>query len=420
MTDAPAGTDTALPPPSSRALYPSYVMAVFSMGLLDVYAVLVPLYAVSLGMSNTQIGILIGVRSVLAMVLAIHAGALMDRFGTRRIMVYLVLSAIVIAPLYAAMPSFAALVVLQILSGAAISLNWLGGQTLIAQIGHGEAHYIGVFSFSARIGTFVAPIVTGAVWDFGGPWPAFLFASLWASVTLGAVLLVPASAPVAAPAAGAAAETATAPPAFRLRDAFPRLSDYTGSFAMLLIPAIAITGALVFVRNGTSGIQNSIYVVYLEQVGLTGTMIGLLFAAVEATSGLGSLLGGRAMRWMDPQWFLVICIALALALIAITPWIAGMLALLFLAQLVRGLIQGVAQPVMFSIQAKSVGRHQQGLVVGLRQTLNRTAAILVPPLMGVAADLWGIGNSFLIMGAVLIGICGLIALGVRRAPGFEG
>jgi len=385
-----------------------------------VYAVLVPLYAVSLGMSYTQVGVLIGVRSVLAMVLAIHAGALMDRFGTKRIMVCLVLSAIVLAPLYPAMPSFTALIALQVLCGAAVSLNWLGGQTLIAQIGHGEAHYIGVFSFAARIGTFVAPIVSGAVWDFGGPWPAFLFASLWAGVTLGAVLLVPAPAPVANPEAETAAETATAPPAFRLRDAFPRLSDYTGSFAMLLIPAIAITGALVFVRNGTSGIQNSIYVVYLEQVGLTGTMIGLLFAAVEATSGLGSLLGGRAMRWMDPQWFLVICIALALALIAITPWIAGVLALLFLAQLVRGLIQGVAQPVMFSIQAKSVGRHQQGLVVGLRQTLNRLAAILVPPLMGVAADLWGIGNSFLIMGAVLIGICGLIALGVRRAPRFTG
>ncbi len=420
MTDAPAGTDTALPPPSPRVLYPTYIMAVFGMGLLDVYAVLVPLYAVSLGMTNTQIGVLIGVRSILSMVLAIHAGALMDRFGTRRIMICLILSAIVIAPLYAAMPSFAALVVLQMLCGAAISLNWLGGQTLIAQIGHGEAHYIGVFSFAARIGTFIAPIVTGVVWDFGGPWPAFLFASLWAMTALGATLLVPAPAPVADPAAGAAAETATPPPAFRLRDAFPRLSDYTSSFAMLLIPAIAITGALVFVRNGTSGIQNSIYVVYLEQVGLTGTAIGLLFAAVEATSGIGSLFGGRAMRWMDPQWFLVICIALALALIAVTPWIAGVFALLVLAQLVRGLVQGVAQPVMFSIQAKSVGRHQQGLVVGLRQTLNRTAAILVPPLMGVAADLWGIGNSFLIMGAVLIGICGLIALGVRRAPRFRG
>jgi MFS family permease len=406
--------------PSPRALYPAYVMAVFGMGLLDVYAVLVPLYGISLGFSPTQVGILIGARSILAKAIAIHAGALMDRFGTRRIMLYVVLAPIMLAPLYAATPNFMALVVLQILCGGAVSLNWLGGQILIAQIGHGEAHYIGVFSFAARVGTFISPILTGVAWDLGGSWLAFGFASLWAMTLFGATLMVPAPGPIADPAARTDADNGAAAPRFRLRDLFPRLSDYTGSFAMLLIPAIAITGALVFARNGTSGIQNSIYVVYLEQMGLTGTMIGLLFSAVEATSGLGSLLGGRAMRWMDPQWFIVICIALALALITITPWIAGVLALLFLAQLVRGLIQGVAQPVMFSIQAKSVGRHQQGLVVGLRQTLNRLAATIVPPLMGVVADLWGIGNSFLIIGAVLIGICGIIALGVRRAPRFEG
>lgn len=410
--------------PARRELYSAYVMAVFGMGLLDVYAVLVPLYAVSLGMSNTQIGLLIGVRSILAMMFAIHAGALMDRFGTRRIMAYLIASAVILAPLYAALPTFMALVALQMLCGSATSLAWLGGQTLIAQIGHGEAHYIGVFSFAARIGTFIAPIVTGAIWDFGGAWPAFLFASLWAMMALGATLALPTPAlvagPVASPVGAQPAAPAAAAPAFRLRDLMPRLSDYTSSFAMLAIPAVAITGALVFARNGTSGMQNSIYVVYLEQVGLTGTAIGLLFSAVEATSGIGSLLGGRAMRWMDPQWFLVICIAFSLLLIAITPMIAGIFILLVLAQLVRGLVQGVAQPVMFSIQAKSVGRHEQGLVVGLRQTLNRLAAILVPPLMGVAADQWGIANSFLIVGGVLIGACGLIALGVRRAPKFEG
>lgn len=421
MTDTGSGTAPAAPPPTKHVLYPTYVMAVFGMGLLDVYAVLVPLYAVSLGFSNTEIGTLIGVRSILSMVLAIHAGAMMDRFGTRRIMLYLILVAIGIAPLYAALPSFMALVVLQVVCGAAISLNWLGGQTLIAQIGHGEAHYIGVFSFAARIGTFIAPIVTGAVWDLGGAWWAFWFASLWAMATFAAILAVTQPAPVTGAAAvGAPAGGAAAPSAFRLRDLVPRISDYTGSFAMMLIPAVAVTAALVFVRNGTSGIQNSIYVVYLEQNGMTGTAIGILFAAVEATSGIGSLFGGRAMRWMDPQWFLVICIALAIALIAITPWLAGAFALLMLAQLVRGLLQGVAQPVMFSIQAKSVGRHQQGMVAGLRQTLNRLAAIMVPPLMGAIADIWGIGNSFLILGAVLIGICGLIALWVRRVPKFEG
>ena len=45
------------------------------------------------------------------------------------------------------------------------------------------------------------------------------------------------------------------------------------------------------------------------------------------------------------------------------------------------------QPVMFSAQSKSVGRHEQGAVVGLRQTLNRLSAIIVPPVMGLIADL---------------------------------
>ena len=77
------------------------------------------------------------------------------------------------------------------------------------------------------------------------------------------------------------------------------------------------------------------------------------------------------------------------------------------------------QPVMFSVQAKSVGRHEQGAVVGLRQTMNRVAAIAVPPLMGVIADATTLADSFLILGALMLGACGLLALAVRRAPKFK-
>ena len=75
----------------------------------------------------------------------------------------------------------------------------------------------------------------------------------------------------------AATADAEAGEPFRLRDALPRLSDYVRSFAMLAIPAVALTVAVVFVRNTTSGIQNSIYVVYLNEIGMTGTLIGILF-----------------------------------------------------------------------------------------------------------------------------------------------
>jgi fucose permease len=67
-----------------------------------------------------------------------------------------------------------------------------------------------------------------------------------------------------------------------------------------------------------------------------------------------------------------------------------------------------------------VRRDQQGAVVGLRQTMNRTAAIIVPPLMGIIADMTSVADSFLILGAIMLAACGLLALGAHRVPKFEG
>jgi len=400
------------PAPDPRGLMTIYVAGFFSMGMLDLFALLIPLYAISLKMSAAEVGMLVGARGILSMVFAIHAGAMMDRFGTRRVTLALIAAATLLAPLYALVSAFWALLVLQLLSGCAVSLNYTGTQTLIAQIGHGEAEYIGRYSFTSRLGTTSAPILIGMVWDFGGAWPSFLFIALWGVVLFATVAMTPDPEIVHA-------DDAPPPGPFRVRDMLPRWTDYTRSFAMLAIPAIAISVAVIFVRNATSGIQNSVYVVYVDGLGLTGTAIGVLFAAIEVMSGIGSLFGGRAMRWWEPQRMMVISTALAIALICGTPLLGGIFLLLIAAQAVRGVIQGVMQPVMFSVQAKSVGRHQQGAVVGLRQTINRVAAISVPPLMGWIADLWGLGESFLILGAGLIAICAVIYVAAARAPRFD-
>ena len=91
------------------------------------------------------------------------------------------------------------------------------------------------------------------------------------------------------------------------------------------------------------------------------------------------------------------------------------LALLLTAQALRGWLQGVVQPVMFSVQAKAVGRYRQGSVVGLRQTMNRMAAIVIPPAMGAIADQWGAGSSFLILGTILLALSAPVVLITRRA-----
>ena len=66
------------------------------------------------------------------------------------------------------------------------------------------------------------------------------------------------------------------------------------------------------------------------------------------------------------------------------------------------------------MQARAVGRHQQGAVVGLRQTGQRLTAIMIPPLMGGIADRWGVSESFFILGALLLLLCGPLAVIVRR------
>jgi MFS family permease len=380
------------------------------MGYVDFFTFLIPLYGLSLGLDASEIGILVGARSILALFLSIHIGVLMDRFGTRAVTLVFVWIGMLLAPLFPLMPGFWPLLALQLVNGAAVSFAWSGAQTLIAQLADGDARYIGRFSFFARLGSTSAPIVAGAVWDLGGVWPAYLLASAWGVVLTTALLRAP------------EAELFTPQPAgdtgrqrFRARDAWPRAADYVGAIKLIAIPAVAVSMAVISMRNTTYSLQTSVYVVYLDQMALVGTTIGMLFAAAEIASGLGSLFAGRAMRLGNPQRTMLSGTVLSILLIAATPLLGGLFGLLLLSQLARGWLEGVIQPVILSVQARAVGRHQQGAVVGLRQTGQRLSSILIPPLVGGLADRFGTGQSFLIYGAVMLPLCGLLALVIGRA-----
>jgi predicted MFS family arabinose efflux permease len=301
-------------------------------------------------------------------------------------------------------PWFWALLLLQIVNGGALSFAWSGAQTLIAQLAEGEAEYIGRFSAYARIGTTAAPLAAGLAWDLGGAWPAYMIGALWGMVLTVALLRAPEAKERSAPVAGRVS----------LRDMLPRLADYADCFALMAIPAVATTMAIIFLRTATQGVQSSLYVVYLHGIGLVGTTIGLLFSAVEIFSGLGSLFAGRAMRLGDPQKTMLSGTVVSIVLICATPFLGGVYALLMVAQVARGWLQGVVQPMMFSVQAKAVGPYRQGAIVGLRQTMNRLAAIVIPPVMGVIADGWGTTASFVVLGIFLALLCLPIARITRR------
>ena len=161
------------------------------MGYVDFFTFLIPLYGLSLGLDASEIGILVGARSLFALFLSIHIGVLMDRFGTRAVTLVFVWAGMMLAPLFPLAPGFWALLLLQLVSGAAVSFAWSGAQTLIAQLAEGDAKYIGRFSFFARLGSTSAPIVAGIVWDFGGAWPAYLLGFAWGAILTFALLRTP-------------------------------------------------------------------------------------------------------------------------------------------------------------------------------------------------------------------------------------
>lgn len=401
-------TEPAIP---ARVLYATYAVGFAANALAMMVKVLVPLWALELGMSPGAIGAAIGAAGVLPFLLAIHGGSLMDRLGTRRVTLVFALSSAVLCALYPALPFVAALFALQLLSGLTVNMGWVGAQALIVQFGRGDTTLISRFSFAARVGTLGAPIIIGAVWDIGGAWAAFLVCAAGAATAVVALLMVP------KPLAEASAEMADA--AVRWKDLVPRWSDYVQAFAMMAIPAVAFIVAVTYLRIASSGMQGSFYIVYLQNIGLTGTLIGILIAVSEGGGLFGTVLAGPMERWMAPHWVLLLHVVISIFFVAITPLLGGIFVVLLIASAIRGSSQGLSQPVMFAILSRAVSRREQGMSIGLRTTANRLSSITVAPIMGFFVEATSIEASFYIVGGSLIALCAIVGLVVRRTPGFR-
>lgn len=403
-----AGLGDVIP---KRAFYAAYATGFFGNGMTLLIKVVFPLWAIHLGMSPSMIGFSIGISALLPFLLSIHSGVLMDRLGTRRVTLVFAITTMVATPLYPAMPWVAAVIILQLITGLTTNMVWVGAQSLICQYTKGATSLIGRFSFYARIGTLSTPILVGAMWDLAGPWGAFAFGGAWAGMVCIALLAVPVVKDLPE------AEAVKVP--LRQSDLTPKISDYVQAFSLIAIPAVAFIVATTVLRISSSGIQSSFYVVYLNNIGLSGTEIGILISISEGIGCFGTLAAGPMERFIRPHWVMLLFVVMSLFFITITPLLGGIYALLAIATAMRGFAQGLTQPVMFGILARAVSVKQQGISIGLRTTANRLASILVPIVMGVVADAAGIEASFLIIGGCLILLCGLAALVVRRISGFQ-
>jgi predicted MFS family arabinose efflux permease len=384
-----------------------YGAGLFSFSQVMISGVVVALFLVELQVSAFTIGIVLGARHFLTLVLSIHGGVTMDRLGTRRVMVACAVASTLTPLLFPFAQWVAVLVALQMIAGLADAMVWMGAQALSGSVMKGNPTYVGRMTFACRIGSFVGPMAAGAAWDLAGLWGAFGFMACWSALGLVSVLRIAAD----ESGVGAAPRVRV-----RLADLVPRFGDYVSAFSLAAIPAVALVLYVTMIRVGGTGIQNSFYVVYLDGIGISGSAIGLLLGVSGACASVGSLAVGPLARTIHSHWLIVLVVILSVVTIGVTPWLFGLYFLLMFVIGLRGLCLGISQPLEISVLGRAIGAGSQGKGVGLRTTANRVTGTLVPVVMGGVAELVGIENSFLVMGAVMLALMVLIALFVHRQP----
>lgn len=386
---------------ADRELIATLGVGLLTNGVWDMLSVIVPLYAVAVGLSAYEVGFIVSARSVLPAALSIHGGILMDQLGMRRVLLWVAGCCTVLPLLYPVWGWFATLSILQLLLGLASALGMSASQTWAMRVSRGETALLARFSVATRSGTFIGPVVVGAVWDHFGTWAAFGCVALTGAFVIAATTL----------AAGVVPDRARVPGIAVL---LPRWEQHKQVLLSALVPSVAFILVASFLRGASSSIQSSLFVVYLNGLGMSGTLIGTLVSIAELSAVAGSLMAARVERSLGSYGLVLLCIAVSLVCIASTPLIASMLALLIAACVLRGVTQGMSQPLMYAILGDDVADNRLGSTVGLRNAVVRVASIVTPTVMGLVAERHGIEASFYVIGAVFLASTGLLALVCRK------
>ncbi|NQU72952.1 MAG: MFS transporter [Rhodospirillales bacterium] len=380
-----------------------YVAGFFALAIVPMSTVAVPLWSLELGAPPFLIGLAVGARALLSVLFSIHGGALMDRLGARRIMIVSALTIVLVGPLYPFMSSIEAVIGLQVILGFSQGLAWMGAQTHISHMTRDDPAIIGRFAFVTTSGNFLGPLVVGLAWDFVGPVGAFSLIGLCGLGIATASFMLPADPPPQK----AGGNT--------LRDLMPRMRDYVEAFRMTMMPAIGFVVLASFLMTTIYGVRHSFYTVYLDSIGLSGTLIGALFAAGSLTASIFGLAVAPSRRFLPANWVLLGAIALSTIAISATPLMTGFDPLLAVA-LFWGIGGGLAFPLTLYILSRIVSPDQQGIAVGIRTTVNRASGLIIPMIMGAIAQAFDIQTSFLVTGgAVLVGIA-ILAFWLARSP----
>lgn len=351
--------------------------------------VLVPLYAISLGFSVSQIGVLIGLPFLVTLFIRFVGGVLADRFGEDRVLQGCFLLMTLCGLLLILAETFLALLGILSLVNISRGMFWTPAQALVTQIpGVATSKILGYLLAANYTGLLLGLAIAGVLARVIGYDLSFavMAAISFVGTILGLLLPRVATKPI-------------------------RRSVWQITGAMLRLLSIRQTWLFISVSTAAGlpfSLAHSIYPVYMAELGYSEQSIGFIIAV----RSMGSVFTGLALGSIIIPARERLMYALGMFGLAISFGFSNSMDHFFLALFLMFFL-GVAGSIMdllYQVQtahASAVSDRSTSLASsGLGWTISATGA---PPLVGWTAEMLGFAPAFLLTGIV----CFLTAAGTN-------
>ncbi|MCC6472923.1 MAG: MFS transporter [Burkholderiales bacterium] len=370
------GADASL----ARVFSPFYTSAFawnFTHGMIHV---LLPLYAIELGMSGVGLGSLVALPVVLQLAFNLVGGAWVDRLGPRNVLYLSCLAAIAACAAYTASAGYAGLMLGQCLFVISRASFWPANWSLGSQLPGDRSRNMGMLNSTTNAGQITGTVAGGSLALLAGFAGSFLIAAGSCLVSMGLTALIRhRHARASGPARGMLG--------IYRRLAAMRPLYFAMACAFLSVLPLTVSGAF--------------HPMLLVSEGYTSEQIGLLLPL----RSIGAIVAGIALaRWVRsaadrrvPFWC---CASIALSLGA-SPLIADawwLGACLFVMGLGSGLISVYFQMLISGVSSVE----QRGSAMSYGGIGWNLSNMTTPLVVGALADGLGIHAAFVLLGALLL------------------
>lgn len=389
-------------------LLPIFLIVVVDVLGLTIILPLLPFYAQTLGASATQVGLLISVFSLCSLFSGPLLGRLSDRVGRKPLLllsqVGTLIGFLVLAGAHVLWVAFLGRIIDGLTAG-----NLSLAQAYIADVTEpkNRSRSFAIIGIAFGLGFLVGPALSGFLSKYGYQVPILLAAGLSLTSILATAFLLPGGKHV--PTGGAAS---TPGPGGRRLSLLawgeyaqyfrrPALSPLLWQFFCFSFAFAAFTGGLALFCERRLAWHGKPF--GPEQVGYVFAYAGLLGVILQ-----GGFIGRLVRRFGETalvtSGFLTATVGYAV--LSATFGIP----MLLLAGTVSSFGNGVLRPTLTSLITQQVDRSEQGVVLGLNQSLLSVSQILGPAMAG-----WLIDRGQLSLWALLSGVAAAAGLAINRA-----